>query len=143
MGSCLLGGVLYHLSEDKTLRIVPPASDRHKLFLEIHEGAFSGHLRQAKIHSQLSRHYWWPGMRKDLDTWCRACLKCATRNVGRAVKPRLTPIPVGGPFDIVGVDVLQLPKTKRGNKYAVVFIYYLTKWPEVYAVPDQTAPTIA
>ena len=44
---------------------------------------------------------------------------------------------------MVGVDVLQLPKTKRGNKYAVVFMDYLTKWPEVFAVPDQTAPTIA
>ena len=65
----LLGGVLYHLAEDKTLRTVPSASDRHKLFLEIHEGAFSGHLWQAKIHSQLSRHYWWLGMCKDLDTW--------------------------------------------------------------------------
>ena len=82
-------------------------------------------------------------MRRDLDLWCRACVKCATRSVGRAVRPRLTPVPVGGPFDMVGVDVLQLPRTKRGNRYAVVFMDYLTKWPEVYATADQTAPTIA
>ena len=25
-----------------------------------------------------------------------------------------------------------------GNRYAVVFVDYLTKWPEVFAVPDQT-----
>ena len=59
------------------------------------------------------------------------------------MKPPLTPIPVAGLFDRLGVDVLQLPRTKRGNRYAVVFVEYLTKWPEVYAVPDQTAPTIA
>ena len=136
-------GVLYRIERDKTLKIVPPTSDRHRLYLEVHEGVFSGHLRQAKVHSQLSRHYWWPGMRRDIDSWCRACIKCASRSVGRLSRPRLTPIPVGGPFDRVGVDVLQLPKTKRGNRYAVVFMDYLTKWPEVYATADQTAPTIA
>ena len=38
---------------------------------------------------------------------------------------------------------MQLPKTKRGNWYAVVFEDYLTKWPEVFAVPNQTSATIA
>ena len=47
------------------------------------------------------------------------------------------------PFDRVGVDVLQLPKTSTGNRYAVVFMDYLTKWPEGFATADQTAPTIA
>ena len=30
-----------------------------------------------------------------------------------------------------------------GNQYAVVFVDYLTKWPEVFATPDQSAATIA
>ena len=46
-------------------------------------------------------------------------------------------------FDRVGVDVLQLPKTTKGNKYAIVFVDYLTKWPEVFATSDQSAITIA
>ena len=58
--------VLYHLEPDKTLRVVPPASDRRRVFEEAHAGPFSGHLREAKIHGQLSRHYWWPGMRRDI-----------------------------------------------------------------------------
>jgi hypothetical protein len=51
---------------------------------------------------------------------------------------------VGGPFDRVGFDVLQLPKSLCGNQYAVVFMDYLTKWPdlEVYLDRDQTVPTI-
>ena len=40
------------------------------------------------------------------------------------------------------MDVLQFPRSKRGNRYAVVFVDYLTKWPEVFPVPDQTAATI-
>ena len=135
--------VLYHVERDKSLRFVLPSSDRQKLFDEAHSGKFAGHLREAKIHSELARHYWWPGMRVDITSWCRACLPCATRSVGKSIRPPLTPIPVGGPCDRVGVDVLQLPKTSHGNRYAVVFVDYFTKWPEVYATRDQSAPTIA
>ena len=57
--------------------------------------------------------------------------------------PPLVPIPVAGPFDKVGVDVLQLPRSYDGNQYAVVFVDNLTKWPEVFPTKDQTALTIA
>ena len=68
---------------------------------------------------------------------------CASRRVGTAVTPPLAPIPVSGPFDRVGVDIIQFPKSYNGNQYAVVFVDYLTKWPEVFATADQTALTIA
>ena len=70
-------------------------------------------------------------------------VSCASRQVGRVIKPPLTPIPVAGPFDRVGVDVIQFPKSYEGNQYGIVFVDYLTKWPEVFAAPDQTSLTIA
>ena len=78
----LVNDILYHVEPDKTLHVIPPATDREELFLEEHQGPFGGHLSNAKIHSQLSRHYWWPGMRKDIAHWARGCLACASRNVG-------------------------------------------------------------
>ena len=66
-------------------------------------------------------------------------MTCATYGRGRSVRPPLTPIP----FDRVGIDVIEFPRSTKGNQYAVVFMDYLTKWPEVFAVPDQTAATIA
>ncbi len=82
-------------------------------------------------------------MRADIIRWCRTCLTCATRQVGQASKPPLTPIPVSGPFDRVGVDIIKFPRSYSGNQYAVVFVDYLTKWPEVFPTSDQTALTIA
>ena len=83
-------------------------------------------------------------MRADVSKYCRSCLVCASRKgSGHTNRPELQPIPVGGPFHRVGVDVLQLPLTLDNNQYAVVFIDYLTKWVEVFAVPDQKAETIA
>ena len=73
-----LDGVLYHIQPDHTLRVIPPTGERERLFREARAGPFSGHLHEAKIHGQLGRHYWWPGMRGDITTWCRKCQPCAT-----------------------------------------------------------------
>lgn len=88
-------------------------------------------------------NYWWPRMRMYITYWCKARLTCTSRRPGRVVKPLLTPIPVAGPFDHIGVDVISLPKSWCGNSYMVVFVGYLTKWSEVFPVADQTALTIA
>ena len=82
-------------------------------------------------------------MRTDIIQWCRTCLTCVTRRASGGVKPPLTPIPVSGPFDRVGVDVVHFPKSYDGNQNTVVFMDYLTKWPEVFPTSDQTALTIA
>ena len=83
-------------------------------------------------------------MRADVRRHCRSCLTCATRKgTGRASRPPLQPIAVGGPFHRMEVDVLQLPLTESGNRYVVVFLDYLTKWVEAFAVSNQSAVTIA
>ena len=81
-------------------------------------------------------------MRADIATWCRECSICASHGIGHATRPYLTPIPVAGPFDRIGVDFIKLPKSKRGNQYAIVFVDYLTKWPEVLATKDQSSVTV-
>ena len=78
-------------------------------------------------------------MRTDIGKWCRACITCAARQTGRATRSPLTPIPVDVPFDRIGVDVIHFPRSKRGNRYAVCFVDYLTKWVEAFPTTDQSA----
>ena len=59
------------------------------------------------------------------------------------MKLPLMPIPVGGPFHRVGVDIMELPLMVHGNKYVIVFVDYLTKWVEAFPSKDQTSKTIA
>jgi len=110
---------------------------------EAHGGAMAGHLQDMKIYSQLQKHYWWPNMRADIRKRCQSCLVCASCHVGQAQKPPLSPIPVAGPFDCIGVDIIQFLCSYDGKKYAVVFMDYLTKWPKVFAIADQNAETVA
>ena len=139
----MVDGILYRIMPDQTLRIIPPTVDRKGLFLEAYAGTFGGHLCDAKLHSELARHHWWLGMRTHIGKWYRGCLTCVTRCIGCQEHRPLVPIPVAGPFDKVGVDVLQLPRSYDGNQYAVVFVDYLTKWLEVFPTKNQTALTIA
>ena len=62
---------------------------------------------------------------------------------GKPICPPLMPMPVGGPFHRLGVDVLQLPVTHNGNHFVVCFVDYLTKLVEAYPMQDQKADTIA
>lgn len=142
----LIDGVLHHENPHQPgeWRVVVPASLCDGLLKEMHGGRFSGHFAWKKMYSTLRKRYWWKGMCGDVEKFCRSCLECVTRKgIGRAVRPPLTTIPIGGPFHRMGVDVLQLPVTESGNKYVVVFADYLTKWVEAFAVPNQSAETIA
>ena len=103
--------VLYHIEPDKILRMVVPKVERKVVFDEAHSGVLGAHLREAKIHGQ---YYWWPCMRADITAWCQQCKTCATHHVGKVFKPPLTPIPIAGPFDRIGVDFIKFPMSKKG-----------------------------
>ena len=67
-------------------------------------------------------------------------MTCASHNPGCAP---LTPIPVAGPFDRIGVDVIQVFSVTDGKPIRLISWIIMTKWPEVFATSDQSAATIA
>ena len=75
-------------------------------------------------------HCYWKGMYEDAMNLCRNCSECVTvSGSGKLVRLPLYPIPVQRPFQILGVDVMDLPVTEKGNKHVVVFQDYFTKYP--------------
>ena len=76
--------------------------------------------------------------------YCKRCPECAVvSGAGCQHRPPLKPIAVHRPFQKIGVDVMDLPCTERGNKHVVVFQDMFTKWPFVFPIPDQRAERIA
>ena len=83
-------------------------------------------------------------MYRDALNYAQNCPQCVlVQEAGRKQKPLLHPIPTEHPFQIVGVDLMELLMTTRGNKYVVVFQDLFTKWPMAYPTPDQKAVRIA
>ena len=73
-------------------------------------------------------HWWWEGRFADAVRHVRKCLQCATvSGGGRAMRPHLHPVPVNKTFQMVGVDIMELPNTAQWNKYVLVFSYKLAK----------------
>ena len=124
-------------------RVCVPRKFQQQILHGSHGGFFSGHFSGKRLYSTLCRRWWWDRMYSDALEYCKSCPECATvTGGGRVAKPPLHPIHVERPFQILGVDVMELPKTTSGNKYALVFQDYLTKWPMVFAMPDQKSTRI-
>ena len=71
-------------------------------------------------------------MFNDARRFARACPECViVTGGGRASRPPLHPIPVSKPFQILGIDVMDLPLTDQGNKHVVVIQDLFTKWPVI------------
>ena len=138
--------VLYyvHSTRNDRPRVVVPESMRDHLMEKVHLGGLAGHFVTKGLYERLARRYWWCGMYGDVYRFCKGYLTCATcRGGGRRTRPLLMSIKVGGPFDWVEVDLMELPLTTQGNRYVVVFLDYLTKWVEALPLPDQTSELIA
>eukprot|EP00731_Ephydatia_muelleri_P039043 Em1067g2a len=111
-------GILYYVeTKGGVRRVVLPKHLQRQLVEESHGGRYAGHFCGPKVYSMLAKHWWWEGMYTDVLQFCRSCPECAiATGGGRPVKPLLSPIPVQRPFQIFGVDLMELPATSQGNK---------------------------
>ena len=137
--------VLYHLDPKQKHRrqAVVPENMRVQIMEESHRGPMAGHFPGHQLFTTLSRHWWWEGMYNDARKYVDGCPECTVvSGGGRVQRPPLHPIPVSRPFQIIGVDVMDLPKTTLGNKHVLVFQDLFTKWPMVFAIPDQKTECI-
>ena len=139
----LVDGILYYIGYVSP-RAVVPSSLKKSLIDEYHSGVMAGHFSGPRVYQEMSRKWWWHQMYQDILNAVKSCPQCATvTGPGKKQLPPLQSIPVSHPFQIVGVDIMELPLTTNGNKYAIVFQDLFTKWPMVYATPDQKAERIA
>ena len=136
----ILDGVLYYIDPKRRNRkhaVVPPQLQEN-IVGEYHSGPMSGHFSAQRLYSTMARSWWWRGMYSDIHRHCQNCPQCVyVTGIRHSQKPPLHPIPVQCAFQIVGVDVMDLPTTERGNRQVIVFQDFLTKWPLIFPVPDQ------
>ena len=125
-------------------RAAVPVHLQEQILLENHGGTMAGHFSGQRLYNAVSRRWWWDTLYHDSFEFSKNCAECAVvSGYGRRNRPPLHPIPVQRPFQILGVDIMELPVTEKGNRYVIVFQDFLTKWPMVFPVPDQKAIRIA
>lgn len=120
---------------DVVRQILLPVELKSRVLRLGHDSLFSGHLGIRKTQDRILSHFWWPGCYSDIRRYCRSCATCQLHANNRPAKVPLVVMPViSKPFSRVAIDLIgPLPKSHRGNRYALVSIDLATKYPD--AVP--------
>ena len=141
----LVDGILFYINpKTRHKRAVVPSCLQHKILQETHAGKYSGHFSGRRLYATLCSSWWWEGMYSDAEKFASSCPECiVATGTGRKIKPPLQPIPVQRPFQVLGIDVMDLPLTEKRNRHVVVIQDLFTKCPLVFPVPDQKALRIA
>ena len=104
-----------------------------------HNDPTAAHASTDKIMGKIRGRYYWPQMYEDIRQYVQSCDSCQRRGKWKREEP-LHPIPVGEPFHQIGIDYVgPLPRSTNGNRYIIVAMDYLTKWPEARATKEATA----
>ena len=132
--------LLYKLQPktSKLIRVVRTFEKDPVLYM-FHNEPTSAHASKEKMFDKMKERYYWPQMFEDIKNYVSSCDSCQRRGKAKRNEP-LHPIPVGEPFYQIGIDYVgPLNRSKDGNRYIIVAMDYLTKWPEAKPVKEATA----
>ena len=136
--------ILYFISnadDEPVLRTYVPSHLRELVMQGYHD---FGHPGISRSYDTIKKHYYWPKLFKDLNTFVGKCVPCQMVNM-RAIKaPLKEPEIPKYPFAHISVDIQgpMHPPTLSGNKYLICFVCELTSWPEIFPSPDMSMETI-
>ena len=122
-----------------------PERLKKQIMSEHHDGKFSGHYGNRKTLCKIKKKYFWPFMSRDIADYCRNCQICQqNKNRNLQIKANLVPMVADLPFERLGMDIIgPLPTSRKGNRYILIFVDYLTRYTEAFALKEIGAPTIA
>jgi hypothetical protein len=122
---------------------VPPISLRSSLIQMAHQG----HQGMVRSKNLLRRHFWWPGMDRELEDYLRSCPECLCSEKShqfRSPPISATPLPEG-PWQKLSIDIagpLAPNEQVGGFRFAVSVVDYYSKWPEVWFTNSTAAADI-
>jgi len=103
-----------------------------------HSHQLGAHLGVEKTHERIKARFYWPGVKKAVEDYCRSCPECQQVAPIPHHRNPLIPLPIiSVPFSRIGMDMVgPLPKSARGHQYILVILDYATRYPE--AIPLRT-----
>ena len=101
------------------------------------------HAGISKTMAMLQDQFWHPKLRFIVNEICRSCplCQCSKAYTSMHQAPMHKTI-IKYPYDLVCMDVLTLPRTKRGHVGVVVLVDHASKFLQVYPIKNHNTETI-
>ena len=147
-------GLLYHrrkhaaggAGEDSAVeQLVLPKKFRKAVLNLAHSVPTAGHLGKRKTADRILQRFHWPGVHRDVASYCKGCAECQKLSRGKVCRVPLVPLPViSVPFERIAMDIVgPLPRSSHGNRYVLVVCDYATRYPEAMAMRSVEAERVA
>ncbi|CAK1596266.1 unnamed protein product [Parnassius mnemosyne] len=139
MESCTVNGKIV----GETVVICKWLSLRLLILQLYHNDCSGGHLGVKQTLLKIRERFYWVNCRDDVEGWCRKCTSCAAvKGLQTRSRDPLKSYNVGAPWERIAIEVEYL-ESESGNNCFMVVMDYFTKWPEVFAIPNHEASTVA
>ncbi len=110
----------------------------------VHDAVIAGHPGKERTLTAARARYFWPTMRLDIDEHVAKCVKCAQyKGTSSGPAPILEYPPPTRPWDVVSIDLLQLPQSTQGSKYVLVMVDMFSRYVVLAPIKDKTAQNVA
>jgi hypothetical protein len=136
-------GVLYKRGRKRGMparRVLGRQEERIETIRSLHDGM--GHRGKSTTYDNVARRYQWKGMYEDVANFVKTCLECQKRARKRYEEP-LHPTVSRTVWEKVGIDVVHMPWTPEGYRYAVFARDDLSGWTEGRALKENTSQAVA
>ena len=119
-------------------RLVVPKRSQRAVLSEVHT---AGHFGQARTLQLLRRSFFWRGMAREVNSFCRGCITCSQAKPSNVAKQPLEQFDISGigPGDLIALDVATLPWSDGDYRHFLCIVDVFTRYIEAIPLKDQKA----
>ncbi|XP_069999422.1 uncharacterized protein [Penaeus vannamei] len=143
-------GVLYRkvkIGDLEREQLLVPSQCRSAVLDLAHSSIMWGHLATGKTKDRVMEKFFWPGITKDIERYCRSCDVCQrTVDKGKVQRAKLGKLPIiGEPFSRLAVDIVGSiePRSSDGSRYILTVVDFATRYPEGVALQNIDTASVA
>ena len=106
----------------------------------------AGHVGSARTKFKILKSFFWPGIGRDVTSYCAACERCQkTAKTTHSRAPLVkTQVNINRPFEKVAMDIVgPLPLTKNKNRYILTYGDLGSRYPDAVPLKTTTAKVVA